>query len=159
MKSFAITLAFILPFLTACGSSSKNIKGSQNETRSSTSSSVNKHNSSRYPYWVNNPSRAGYLTVTGSAKVQKRGGLRGQQRVAMLTARAELSRVYHSHVESQSKTTIKSSKDSNSLHSDSSTRIKSSSALMLSDAVILDKWTDPETKELFIWLALPLKRN
>ena len=158
MKSIVLSLVLILPLLTGCGPSSKNVKGSNNGTNPA-SKPVNKNNSSGYPYWIENPTRKGYLSVIGSAKVQKRGGLPAQQRVAMLTARAELSRVYHSHVESQSTTTIESSNASNSLHSNSSSRLKSSSALQLSDAVTLDKWTDPKTKELFIWLALPLKRN
>ena len=155
MKQQLITILISLLFITSCGSSSKNIRATQNNATSASTS--NSANSSIFPYWVQNPTKDGYLSVVGSAKVQKRGGLPIQQRVALLTARAELSRIYHSHIESSSTTSIESSKRGSSLHSDSSTKLQSSSALQLSDAVILKKWTHPDTKELFIWLALPLK--
>lgn len=151
-KQLITTILLSLLFITACGPSSKNIRATQNN-----SSASNNANSSVYPYWVQNPTKEGYLSVVGSAKVQKRGGLSIQERVALLTARAELSRIYHSHVKSSSTTSIESSKRGNSLQSDSSTTVQSSSALRLSDAVILKKWTHPDTKELFLWLALPLK--
>lgn len=116
---------------------------------------VTKH--SIYPEWVNSPNAKGYLSVVGSAKPQKSKNPRAQYRVALLTARAELSRIYNTHIENQISTSSTQTGNYSDHQTKHFTKLKSSGALQLSDAVVLKEWTHPDTKELFLWLALPLK--
>lgn len=154
MNNLIISAATILLLITTgCGPSAQKIKKNTAEANP-----VIKAKTSIYPHWVENPALKGYLSVVGSARVQKSGNPAAQHRVAMLTARAELSRVYNSHVENTSDSSTTTSSSGTYQHTDSSSsRVRSSSALQLSDAVVLEQWTHPDTKELFIWLALPLK--
>jgi hypothetical protein len=147
-KSLTILCLAALVSLPACKSSSTK---SPDKARNVTSKqSVN---TSNQPYWILDSQLKGHLAVVGSAGKQDFGGKEAQYRVAISKARAELAKIYRTRIESV--TEMNQSDQGTTMNT--ATRASSSEGLRLHDAIVLEKWTDPATGELFIWLVLPIK--
>ena len=108
------------------------------------------------PDWVDNPEYPGYVGITTSAQPQQMGGIEAQRRVAEMLARAEISRIKSSSVQSRSTIVTTSSNAGVNISSDDLRRVSSAQALRLNDVKIIEEWTHPETGELYMWLAYPV---
>jgi hypothetical protein len=107
------------------------------------------------PLWVASPERSGYISVVGFAPKQTRGGMAAQHRVALTKARQQLGEMVRVRVENnyQQETQVKNGKITQSV--DSFTRLSSTAALNLSNAVITAQWIDPANGDLYLLLELP----
>ena len=94
--------------------------------------------------------------MTASAKPQQMGGIDAQRRVAHMLARAEISRIKSSSVQSASTVETISSNKGVTINADDFRRVSTVQALRLNDVKVLDEWTHPETGELYMWLAYPI---
>jgi uncharacterized lipoprotein YajG len=108
-----------------------------------------------YPAWVINPDYPGHIGVVGSAPRQDMGGQDAQHRVAMLKARQELAQMIRVHVESTTRSEVEDRGGRVSRDLEVQTRLRSTEALSLERARVVDEWVDPETGELYIHLVTP----
>ena len=108
-----------------------------------------------YPVWITNPEKPGYLSVVGAAPKQEWGGYQAQYRVAMLKARQELAQIVRVHIDSTSRFSVVDNAGEIRRDSDIQTTLRSDTELSLEAAVVIEEWVDPNTGELFIWLATP----
>lgn len=108
-----------------------------------------------YPAWVMNPDTPGHIGVIGSAPRQDMGGRDAQYRVAMLKARQELAQMIRVHVESTTRDQVEERGGKVTRDREIETRLRSSEALSLDRARVIDEWVDPETGELYIHLVTP----
>lgn len=108
-----------------------------------------------YPAWVLNPGTPGHIGVVGSAPRQDMGGRDAQYRVAMLKARQELAQMIRVHVASTTRSQVEARGGTVSREMDVETRLRSTEALSLDRARVVDEWVDPENGELYIHLVTP----
>jgi hypothetical protein len=141
-RRFTVTLICLVTtglVLTGCaGSSAKSAKTAKT-----------------YPAWVLNPGTPGHIGVIGSAPRQDMGGRDAQYRVAMLKARQELAQMIRVHVESTTRSQIEDRGGQVGRDLDVETRLRSTEALSLERARIVNEWVDPESGELYIHLVTP----
>jgi hypothetical protein len=110
---------------------------------------------SRYPAWVLNPDKPGYVSVVASAPKQDFGGNQAQYRVALIKARQELAQMIRVQVESTSHARIEE-RNGKATHSyEQEDRLRSQASMRLDQAQVLEEWTDPKTGDLYIWLVTP----
>jgi hypothetical protein len=109
-----------------------------------------------HPEWIDNPDYAGYIGITTSAQPQQMGGIDAQRRVARVLARAEISRIKSTSVESTSTFETNSSNKGFTVSAEGFDRISTAQALRFNDVKVVEEWTHPETGELFMWLAYPM---
>ena len=107
------------------------------------------------PAWVLNPEKAGYVSVVGSAPKQDWGGHAAQYRVAEMKARQELAQMVRVRVESTNKFATEDRGGKISRSADIETKMQASVDLSLEAARVVEEWTDPQSGELYIWLATP----
>lgn len=107
------------------------------------------------PAWVLNPEKAGYISVVGSAPKQDWGGHAAQYRVAEMKARQELAQMVRVRVESTNKFATEDRGGQISRSADIETKMQASVDLSLEAARVVEEWTDPQSGELYIWLATP----
>jgi len=108
-----------------------------------------------YPAWVLNPGTPGHIGVIGSAPRQDMGGREAQYRVAMLKARQELAQMIRVHVESTTRSRVEDRGGRVNRDLAVDTTLRSTEALSLDRARVIDEWVDPETGELYIHLVTP----
>ena len=108
-----------------------------------------------YPAWFLNPDTPGHIGVIGSAPKQDMGGRDAQYRVAMLKARQELAQMIRVHVASTTRSQVEDRGGRVSRDLEVETRLRSTEALSLDRARVVNEWVDPETGELYIHLVTP----
>lgn len=113
-------------------------------------------NQQQLPNWFYNPHTAGYVGVASSAPVQQMGGIEGQRRYALLKARSEMARMQNVQVEARSETFQEVSRAGVKFNHDDYRKLSTTQALDLYNVIIKDEWINPETGELFLWLAYPV---
>ena len=107
------------------------------------------------PSWVLNPDKPGFMSVVGSAPKQDWGGHAAQYRVAEMKARQELAQMVRVRVESTNRYAVEDRAGQVSRSADVETRLQSSVELSLESARVVEEWTDPQSGELYLWLATP----
>lgn len=110
---------------------------------------------SKLPAWILNPDKPGYQSVVGSAPKQDWGGREAQYRVALMKARQELAQMVRVQVQSTNIYKVEDHDGKISRDSDIETRLQSSVGLSLDEARVIEEWTDPQSGELYLWLATP----
>lgn len=111
--------------------------------------------SSKLPDWILNPDKPGYKSVVGSASKQDWGGRDAQYRVALMKARQELAQMIRVRVESTAQSRIEDRGGKINHDADVEIKLQSSEGLQLDDVLVIEEWVDPQSGELYLWLAIP----
>ena len=108
------------------------------------------------PIWFKEPGYGGYLGGVGISKPQK-DGYSAQRRVALSMAQADLSRSVSVNIynEATSERLLVDTATAFYYKEKFSTLSRQEVDEYTANFTIMDMWTDPNTKELYLWVILP----
>ena len=108
------------------------------------------------PKWILEPNIDGYICAVGSAKKQVDGDVSTQKKIALITAKANISKQIEIYIESE--LTMNKKCSASECQSDMNFKSRQQSMNMIRNIQIKNEWVDPNDKTMYLLVATQVNK-